>query len=1411
MSKLSLIICCAVMLGSTGLVRPEEDTPSPLKEPVEKTWSLADAERRTGGMREEICLNGLWRFFPESGEKPSARPPQTGSGWGWFKVPGCWPTARGFNKPGATQKIYLKGARKELGLKLRSAWYRRTVKVPENWTGRSVILDIDLPQTRASVWVDGQDCGTIAFPGGGLDLTGKMLPGKEHDLAIFLDADPSGAARTQYMAAGRTMKLGGMLPQRGLVGDVFLKSRPAGTWITDTQIRTSVREKTITFDVGLAGAALSQGVIEVAVREKDGKVVRTFSNNLSGGAPVAAARRVFTAAWENPRLWDTDTPQNLYSAVVTLKDSAGRKIDEALPEEFGFREIRIAGREFLLNEKPLTLRSLAYPCRLSGADMTNFATVARILEKFKSLNVNHLIYESYSVTPGNNGYMRAFFETASRMGILTSFALPHAGSMTKWNWGNAKAVERFTKLSEYLIRRYQNVPGIVFYAMNHNATGFAGDQNPARLGGNPFTEEEIGRAKPEQKNNRQVARKSAAVIRALDPTRVVYHHSSGPLDGVYTNNCYLNWVPVQEREDWFAEWERHGNQPVFLIEYGVPFYYNWTNYRQSTPNPYRSLLLSEFDAEYLGETAYRFSSQKKFAADLQAQRLKLPLAGNFWPYIYAACYDREPNIVRARFVEPVLFAFRARGVSALPWDAQFLLKSTDSKWETQRPCAAPFVNLKRRGPVPDVEMAGQDFRQSAYGEFLPTEFGKALARAFRPVVARIVGNEEFSSKEHNCRPGMTLNKKILIINGSRQERKITWTAQCPEIGFSRGGEITVPAGRKGEVPLAIAVPESASARGVVLKAQIRDNDGEQSDNFVIDVLPAPKVKLRRAVGVWDPEKTAMPLLTNLGIAAFPVKDAAELAKAGILVIGRNGLDSLPWALAEAIREKDLRVLVLEQSYAVWERLGFRATERGIRNVFRPAGREIHDWNGAATLLPAYLPEKETPVGAYPSWDWNGFRNPRAWRAGNRGNVCSVVPERPQAGDFLPLMRCGFDLQYAAALESAAGRVIFSQFDFCGRECPEPEAENLLGELLARLDRDLLSAGRKLAVTDKTAADYARRLGFTPQEEVADGVLLLTAGAEVEGLAEKVRNGLNVLAVGLGGAELEKFFPGAFKTENKKYYPDFAPGLAEEEVFRGLSNAELNFRLPRTFDGFKDNPCGGNALAVARIGKGTVVACQLVPWQVEDYFQFRTVRRNQAYLLTRLLCNLGAVNAVSAANFLIPGYCNTSTVRLATGWQGLADKKSAGRNEKWFAADAQLPAGVRPVEVAKTFEQQFPELAKYDGLFWYFRDFDLPEAPRGVYDANFGKVDDESWIWVNGHFLGEVTRQSHPNDYYRALRRYSVPADLLREKGNRVVILCNDVSMQGGVMGIPKISGATKCPLYLDTPIDQDDPYRYYRW
>ena len=110
------------------------------------------------------------------------------------------------------------------------------------------------------------------------------------------------------------------------------------------------------------------------------------------------------------------------------------------------------------------------------------------------------------------------------------------------------------------------------------------------------------------------------------------------------------------------------------------------------------------------------------------------------------------------------------------------------------------------------------------------------------------------------------------------------------------------------------------------------------------------------------------------------------------------------------------------------------------------------------------------------------------------------------------------------------------------------------------------------------------------------------------------------------------------------------------------------------------------------------------------------------------------------------------------------------------------------------------------------EFELPAAyAKFPAELSFGSVDDESWIWLNGRLLGEVSARTNPKDYWKVARSYALAPDWLKVGRNTIAVLCRDLRNKGGILGIPELKFPRAFHFYYDEPLADDDPYRYYRW
>jgi hypothetical protein len=395
------------------------------------------------------------------------------------------------------------------------------------------------------------------------------------------------------------------------------------------------------------------------------------------------------------------------------------------------------------------------------------------------------------------------------------------------------------------------------------------------------------------------------------------------------------------------------------------------------------------------------------------------------------------------------------------------------------------------------------------------------------------------------------------------------------------------------------------------------------------------------------------VLGVLGVHTKAVEATADLSGYDVLFIGKGALTS-DGPAPDVSRVRDgLKVVVFEQpAEALERRLGFRVAEYGLRQVFARvpdhpllAGLKtdhLRDWRGEATLLPPRL--KYTLRPRYgPTVRWCGIEVPRAWRCGCRGNVASVLIEKPARGDFLPVLDGGFGLQYSPLLEYREGKgmVLFCQADVTGRTDSDPAADALVRNILRYVAAWKPSPRRKvLYAGDEAGKKHLKAAGLSPtpyakDEMAADRVLIVGPGGgkqlagDAAALREWLKRGVgHVLALGLDDKEAAEFLPLEITTRKGEHIAAYfdPPGVSSPLV--GIGPADVHNRDPRELPLVTAGATalGNGVLAMA--DKANVVFCQLVPWQFDPakaMNQKRTFRRASC-LVTRLAANMGAAGA-----------------------------------------------------------------------------------------------------------------------------------------------------------------------------------------
>jgi hypothetical protein len=400
---------------------------------------------------------------------------------------------------------------------------------------------------------------------------------------------------------------------------------------------------------------------------------------------------------------------------------------------------------------------------------------------------------------------------------------------------------------------------------------------------------------------------------------------------------------------------------------------------------------------------------------------------------------------------------------------------------------------------------------------------------------------------------------------------------------------------------------------------------------------------------------------------------ADLSTYDILIVGKGAL-TIGGPAPDITRVREgLKVILFEQISEVLEkRLGFRVVEYGLRWVFKRVpdhpllaeigGEHLRDWRGEAKILPPRLRYEASPrfAGA-PTVRWCDIEVTRAWRCGNRGNVASVLIEKPVIGDFLPILDGGFSLQYSPLMEYREGKgmVLFCQMDVTGRTDNDPAAEALVRNILEYTSAWKPPQRRKpLYVGDGSGKNFFREAGMSLGSYEGgnlspDYVLIVGPGggqklskhaAEVNAW---LKAGGNLLMIGLDEPEVNAFLPLKVRMKKEEHISAYFEPSGKDSLMVGVGPADVHNREPRELPLVSGGASAIGNGVLARAENVNVVFCQLTPWQFnydKQYNVKRTFRRT-SFLVARLLANMG----VSGSTPLLARFSNPVVNRWERRW------------------------------------------------------------------------------------------------------------------------------------------------------------------
>ena len=360
------------------------------------------------------------------------------------------------------------------------AWYHKRVYVPAEWKDRSITLYLERPHIETTVFVNGQAAGhqlSLSTPHR-YDITPLIKVGASNEITIRVYNGIENVCVGQDSHSVTDQTQGNW---NGIVGRIELQAqwkkllvkhvgfRADSTYVKKKKCWQKTAVVTVDLDNNLNQIVPlwdyqvivtltplqgpMQGVnirkdVRLVKEAKDGRLEFVFSReyqNLKGEA-------------FNLEPWDEFSP-NLYRLTV----EAGDDLYEA---NVGLRDIKIDGRQFYINDRPLFLRGTVENCCFpeTGYPPTDEDSWIDVFRKCKEYGLNHVRFHSYCPP-------EAAFAAADRVGI---YLQPEGPS-----WPNhGVRLRRGQKIDEYLLEEskrivdeYSHHPSFVMMAAGNEPAG----------------------------------------------------------------------------------------------------------------------------------------------------------------------------------------------------------------------------------------------------------------------------------------------------------------------------------------------------------------------------------------------------------------------------------------------------------------------------------------------------------------------------------------------------------------------------------------------------------------------------------------------------------------------------------------------------------------------------------------------------------------------------------------------------------------------------------------------------------------------------------------------------------------------------------------------------------------------------
>ncbi|RYE10504.1 MAG: glycoside hydrolase family 2 [Hyphomicrobiales bacterium] len=471
-------------------------------------------------------------------------------------------------------------------------WYRRSFTVSAH-PGQRLLLHFGAVDYRASVWVNGD---LVATHEGGhtpfsADITASLAAGSEQIVVVRAEDQPRDITQPRGKQDWEPKPHAIWYDRTSGIWQAVWLEPVAATYIADFQLTPDLVQGSVKVEATLNQA--HRGFLEVQLR-KGGEVLAQQRVMVSGNyvETIIVIPAAQNGVHRGDLYWMPDNP-NLIDVTATVLDGDS-KAGDTLQSYFGLRSVGFAHGRFLLNDKPMFVRSVLeqgfWPKSHLAAPSAD-ALKAEV-ELIKSLGFNAVRIHQKIEDP-------RFLYWADKLGLMVWGEIANAYEY------NALAVDRLTREWLSAVKRDRSHPCIVTWVPINESWGVT----------------DIGLRKDQQ----DFATSLYHLTKAIDPMRPVisndgWEHTKSDIIGLHDYTQYREQLddrygsaeaiaktltemrPTRKRLLLNPEDKR--GQPVMLTEFGGLSIHPakgkaWFGYATAqSDDEYLAMMKSLFDAIY---------------------------------------------------------------------------------------------------------------------------------------------------------------------------------------------------------------------------------------------------------------------------------------------------------------------------------------------------------------------------------------------------------------------------------------------------------------------------------------------------------------------------------------------------------------------------------------------------------------------------------------------------------------------------------------------------------------------------------------------------------------------------------------------------------------------------------------------